>query len=214
MPDLASATTGEGVPAVIAEVLPDYSQWLTDARLEVEEMLWSERRDEEQVPRARHLEMFCRKTQSTCVLEFGCGTGWVPAALPEWVRYMGIDANPGCIELARQKNDSARVFEVGDLRTANPPEADVVCSFSLMKHFGLHEWEAVLQRKLSFGNYGLFTVLLADADRDDGTEFHHTWVTEATLRAAIRAAGHELGRHLELWRGEQGAEWLVWTARR
>jgi hypothetical protein len=46
---------------------------------------------------------------------------------------------------------------------------------------------------LSFGRFGVFTMNVGDADVDDVSQgFPHTWVSMATLMAAVEAAGHRI----------------------
>lgn len=167
---------------------PDYSAWLTPERLEVEELAWAT---------CQYYRDFADAVMSTAarfgiasVVEFGCGTGWVPSLLPSYLTYTGIDANPGVIERAAVRNPQ-RVFQLGDIRTAVPPAAGLGCSFSVLKHFGLDEWDAIVARVL-YTDYGLFTMPVGLHTVDDGVEFPHVWVTEMRLRAAVKAAGHEI----------------------
>lgn len=190
--------------------LPDYSEWLTPERLEVEEGHWA--REALHVARAIRLLEVCGPGEVS-VLEIGCGTGWIPTVLPPRIRYTGLDANPHCIGRAIQKNPD-RLFVLADIRAAELPRVDVVCSFSVMKHFGLHEWESIWTRKLSAAARCLSSILIAnDEPFDDGEEYPHTWVSDEMLQRASAAAGHVVVRKDVLWSGSLGVEVKVETAR-
>lgn len=174
----------------------DYADWLTPERLEVEERLWA--RDKVYERYANGIRRLASQYPIRNVVELGCGTGWVPTALDtlELADYACIDRNPGCLALARQKNAErawVRVIDM-DIRTASPV-GGLVCSFAVLKHFRLPEWEGLFRRIFSGAEYGLFTMPIADRSMEDGVEFTHTWLSESDLAAALSAAGH-----VELWR--------------
>jgi SAM-dependent methyltransferase len=179
---------------------PDYSVWLTPERLGAEEAQWAltgiYRLYAERLLEVAHLE------GCASVLEIGCGTGWVPTVLPPSLRYLGVDANPDCVALAMTKSD--RTFMVKDVRDLPAQEwADLVCAFAVLKHFALSEWRDVLQRVLSMGRVGLFTMNVGLQDADDFEQgFPHTWVSWDTLAGAVRSAGHEFVSTELLYTGE------------
>jgi SAM-dependent methyltransferase len=140
--------------------------------------------------RVAHTDIFA-------VVEFGCGTGWVPQGLPELVEYLGVDANAECITRARARNPGRhRQFVVGDLRAFTTAarvatyDSTLVCAFSVLKHFGLKEWDDVVAAVLRHGMRGLFSVPVGPETKDDGTEFPHVWVTRERLQEAVEGAGH------------------------
>lgn len=190
--------------------LPDYSQWLTPDRLELEEQAWAGP-DRTWPHFVAAIDRLRAHTPIKSMIEFGCGTGWVPAALPETVAYTGMDANPGCVERARARNPN-RTFVVDDLRSLTYVGAgfDLTCAFSVMKHFGLHEWPAVLKRVLSYGMLGLLSIPTGFETKDDGTEFPHVTLSESYLQEAVIAAGHDLVITAPLPWGEV----MVYTCRR
>jgi len=184
-------------------MLPDYSQWLTYERLQAEETQWAD-------PSTRTWPSFVdwimkiadadEDVQS--IVEFGCGTGWVPANLPPELSYVGIDANPMCLALAMKKN-RGRLFSLADIRDEHRLTYDISCAFSVLKHFGLHEWDTAVAKVLRCGvRYSLFSMPIADDTKDDGTEFPHVWVTEQRLVRAVEKAGHILMELVPLPHGE------------
>lgn len=167
----------------------DYSEWLTPDRLGVEEKTWEEHKYYELY--AAHIRGLVDGARVRTILEVGCGTGWVPTVLPRNVEYRGVDANERCIALAKAKTHHP--FVVADIRTYPRQAVDLVCSFAVLKHFALAEWSAVVGNVLQHGRRGLFSIPVAEEDKDDFTAgFPHTFVCHATLDAAVRAAGHDL----------------------
>lgn len=147
------------------------------------------------------------------VKEFGCGTGWVAQGLPETLDYLGVDANAGCIERARRRNPGKRrQFTLGDLRAfsigqyAGPYDATLACAFSVLKHFGLDEWDNVVGAVLRHGARSLFSIPLGTETKDDGVEFPHVWVTRERLESAVIGAEHVIVRTDPLPWGETMVE--------
>ena len=181
----------------------DYSEWLTPARLAEEERAWGDpqRATWPHFVRAIQDVMLFGEMQNAPIasmIEFGCGTGWVPAGLPPNVEYIGVDANPFCLELAHLKKPRRR-FVRADVRYALSnvllqaiAPVDLVCAFSFLKHFGLHEWDDVVHVVLQHGRWAAFSVPIADADRDEGAEFPHVWVTMARVEAALARTKHAI----------------------
>ncbi len=131
------------------------------------------------------------------ILEIGCGSGILAAALPDDVSYLGVDRNPHFLEMARQRNKDAitqrrHEYLCWDVRNLDRPPRDLVMAWSFMKHFGLYEWEQILAKVLSFGQYGAFSMQIADRDHDDGVDYHHVCVRQERVYAAVKAAGHEV----------------------
>jgi len=181
---------------------PDYSEWLTPERLAIEEKAWGD-------PATRTWPWFtdaiiaaAKRTPIQSIIEFGCGTGWVPQNLTGF-NYVGVDANQRCIRLAEEKNPT-RSFVLADTRTFEFAEEmyDLVCAFSFFKHFALDEWSDVVRRVLEFGVNGLFSVPIAAADKDDGTEFPHVWVTKERIEIVVESAEHRIVQMTPLPWGE------------
>lgn len=81
-------------------------------------------------------------------LDLGCGAGANARFLAErgW-QVLAIDAAPEAIHCAQQVNDHGRIqWEVGDLRTANLPEADLVLAFFSLFFVPPSEFEATWRR--------------------------------------------------------------------
>ena len=179
--------------------LPDYSVYLTPPRVAQEESDWAESklylRNAAQVMHAARLFGLGERFH---LLELGCGSGWVPTALPDTIVYGGIDHNAQLLVLAAAKNGHHRMFYRSDLRVwPTAPAIDLVASFAVLKHFGLHEWADVFARMLSHGRHGVFNIQLGPPSRpayDDGTEFHHTWIDERTVERCVRDAGKRIYR--------------------
>lgn len=189
---------------------PDYSEWLTPERLCREEELWAQCRYYADF--AAGITQMCADHPITSVVEFGCGTGWVPTLLPPELVYLGVDQNLECLTWARTKNPGPNrdwmQVDIRDFPTRNF-QADLGCAFSVLKHFGLSEWDAVVSKILGSVTYGLFTMPIGTEDVDDGIEFPHVWVSPERLEAAVSKAGHQV-----LWsRLQRTTETMVATER-
>lgn len=132
------------------------------------------------------------------VLELGCGSGLFAAQLRRLlpaVKYVGVDTCLAFLKMAARRAPELSFFE-GDLRRTSVPQpwaelpADVVCCWRTLKHFGLHEWDAVLAHVLSLGRFAAFDMQTLPADLDDGRDYHHVFVTREHLYRAVAAAGH------------------------
>jgi len=121
------------------------------------------------------------------VIEVGCGTGNVAARLVQ-CKYTGIDANKDCIKLAKEKTGSG-TFTVADIRKLNRKPVDLVFCFGVLKHFGLHEWDAIFSKIASLGEYFIFDIPIADEVKDDGEEHHHVWQTMEAMVEVLNASG-------------------------
>ena len=208
---------------------PDYSSWLADHNLLKIEDSWKKAKFHEQY--AVVIKSVCAENALNTILELGCGTGWVPYELGQGFAYVGVDSNSECVDLARKKNPGAMFVkkDIRNFRKGKVPPFDVVCAFAVFKHFGLHEWRDVFRNALSLGKFGIFSMSISEEDHDDGTEFHHVWVSEKTLTREIELAGHEMLETRVAWSGEipasyahhkgsftckLGKEWIVVTRRK
>lgn len=173
---------------------PDISEYYKAGnRAELEEKGWGETRFYER--NAALVNEALALTGAKRVLEVACGSGWVPTLLPNDVHYTGVDKLPYFIELSRRKNPGPnRLFLRGDLRELLPTmdDFDLVCSFATLKHFGLYEWDDIVRLLLSKAPVGLLEAGLSVRDFDNGTDFHHVFVTHERMEQAIRSAGHEV----------------------
>lgn len=192
--------------------LPDYSEWLSLERLQAEDIQWTD-------PTLRTWPTFVewiwkvrQFAPMESIIEFGCGTGLIPAHLPIIIGYVGVDSNPYCIAAAFARNQHCRTFYCLDVRTAELPKPPkrLACAFSFLKHFGLHEWDDILARVLSHGSWGLFSIPLGEQTLDDGVEYPHVWVDRARLESAVDAAGHVIVEIAPL----PGGESMVVTQRK
>jgi hypothetical protein len=177
----------------------DYSRWLTPERLAVEEQLWAEGKFYERYA-AGIKRLINEGAWIKGVVEFGAGTGWVPTALDDAgiVAYECVDINYDCINLAQRKNSHRDwvFFGVTDLRAVRVPTPDLACSFAVLKHFKLEEWQQLFVNLFSGASYALFTVATTTGPScTDDAEFTHVRLSESDLAVAIAAAGH-----VELWR--------------
>ncbi len=134
------------------------------------------------------------------IVEVGCGSGLIPVELPREVRYLGIDKNPTFLEYAKKKNDpSCRTFVYEDVRNLSPEwmkkkgfaPFDLVMSFAFFKHFGLHELDDVMNKVISLAPVAVFEVQTASQSFDNGTQFHHNFITTNRLHRVIGEAGHK-----------------------
>ena len=116
----------------------DYSRYLTPETLAEEEAAWERQGDQ---PMHAALVTAALPHPAATVVEWGCGTGRVAAKLPAEVIYHGVDANPLCLALARERRPSG-IFHPCDLRGAAGlvPDADLICAFAVFKHFAWEEW--------------------------------------------------------------------------
>jgi len=181
-------------------LFPDISEWYTPERIDSEEPLWGASKS--YLIAVREVMGVCDPYGLTNVVEVGCGTAWIPTALPRHITYVGIDKNPHMLRRARVKNPDT-VFIEWDIRELSKLNltTDLVFSLGVLKHFSLDEWADRLKDILALGKYGLFTqhIFLNDARKpiDDGKEYHHIWVTESQMIEAVDRAGHEI-----IWRDD------------
>jgi hypothetical protein len=169
-------------------VTQGYDEWLAKAnRLEETEGFWSK------LDRKELIESIMKHKPET-IIEFCCGTGWIPYDLPLQVDYTGIDANKGCIELALKRNPDRRKFLLTDVRTIIAPvDNDMGLGFSCLKHFTLEDWELVYGKLLRSSKKTLTTIYLQPhCCEEQQHPYIHTAVTEAFMKRVIRENGHRL----------------------
>lgn len=167
-------------------ILPDYSEYLKkEGMLEYIEQEWLNNPAFHDIYSDIINRAITQYSVET-VIEVGCGTGNVAARLTS-CNYIGVDANKDCIALARPKN-IGKSFYVADIRHYTN-KAELVFSFGVLKHFGLHEWDEIFKRIASLGEYFIFDMPICDEVKDDGEEHHHVWVTEAWLSEKFKDIG-------------------------
>jgi len=170
--------------------LPDYSEYLKrEGMLEYIEQEWLNNPAFHDIY-SDVINKAIKESGIKTVIEIGCGTGNVAARLVS-CRYVGVDANKDCIELAKPKN-LGKSFYVADIRSFQCDPADLVFSFGVLKHFGLHEWDNIFNRIASLGEYFIFDMPISIEVKDDGEEHHHTWGTIEWVYDKCEAAGLEI----------------------
>ncbi len=135
-----------------------------------------------------------KKYKIKTATEIGCGTGNIAMRIKVNI-YAGFDSNQGCIELAYKKNkyNARKVFSNLDVRDENlVANYDLVFTFGFLKHFGLHEWSTIFEKVCSLGEYLVFNMPIAEKTHDDGTEFHHVWLSMGDLKRNIDDNGFEI----------------------
>lgn len=157
------------------------------------------------------------------VLDFGCGSGLLAVELLRvlpTVYYAGVDKNDYFLGQARARveHHNRCTFAKGDVRD-NTRGSDLVMAWAFFKHFGLHEWDELVAKAIAAGNHAAFSVQFLDHDLDDGTEYHHVFVTRERFLRALDAAGHEIvsehvARDLELPGHGRLLENFFWTSKR
>lgn len=169
-------------------VVKGYNDWLTKECLAATELEWA-KMDRSDV--LRKITDFEPKT----VVEFCCGTGWIPHGLPKDIEYHGFDANPHCLELAIKKNmEESRSFTRADvIGFTYHAVTDMALAFSCLKHFTLADYDAVYGKVLDAGRHTLCSVYLAVDDREDpGFDYPHTAITLDHLNRVVKAHDHEI----------------------
>jgi len=172
----------------------DYSEWITRERLIAEEVLWKKEVKEGKGNAliAKHAQMLCIRYGLKTVIEVGCGTAWIPTLLKN-VMYVGLDANPICLEYAKRKNPNHLFVGPIDFREFKTENYfDLVICFSTLKHFKLHEWVKIYQKVLSLGRYSIVTMNIAQNKFSQRAEFTHSWVTMQDIRKATKEVRHRI----------------------
>jgi predicted TPR repeat methyltransferase len=199
--------------------LPDISEWYTKERTLAAEVDWLFTK-----PYKAHLEFLLphiRQYGVKSVVEFGCGTGHVGCGLPSKIDYLGVDSNEHMRQIAMRNliaPSNYRNTELADIRewsyiSLKFPR-DLSTAWNFLKHFGLHEWNEIVKKLLSHGRYGAFSMQISDHDFDNGTEYHHVFVTEAHLESAVEAAGHRVIFSHCLHAFDLGKDVAYWTERK
>ncbi len=166
---------------------PDYSEWLTAERLVQIEKDWAA------MDRVGLIAAIMKHEPKT-VVEFCCGTGWIPKGLPKDVEYHGFDANPHCLTLARQKNqDETRGFTRANvIELTYHAVTDMALAFSCLKHFTLADWDAVYGLILRAGRRTLTSIFRGVEREDESHGFPHTRVSMERVERVVDAHGHRI----------------------
>jgi hypothetical protein len=168
-------------------VTQGYETWLAQGdRLEDTEECWAK------MDRTDLIEAIMKHKPET-VIEFCCGTGWIPKGMSLDVQYVGLDANEGCIELAKEKNPT-RQFFVQDVREWHGlAEIDMGLAFSCLKHFQLYDLDQVYGKLLKACKKTLTTVYLRPDDFEEQQHpYIHTGISMEHMERVIEENGHRL----------------------
>lgn len=138
-------------------------------------------------------------------VEFGPGSGLLAHA---WKRkcprlvYTGVEKSAKLLQIASSPecfpgNYGGLTFVRGDVRDYELPEADVGVAFTFLKHFGLPEWDDILDIVCNgLFRFACFDVPLAERDLDNGTDWPHVFVSPGRLELALdKAMFAEIERH-------------------
>jgi len=172
---------------------PDVSEVLRGEALANEDKTWLRLIHEKE-----HLAAALQRTLFTTVLEIGCGTGLYARILREafpQLDYLGLDANPEALLLARERNPSTR-FTLADFREVNPTwkKFDLVCAHAFLKHFSIGEWPGLFTKFLGLGRAAQFDMQTARETLNDGSSTfgNNLWVPRSLLDTLLADAGHEI----------------------
>lgn len=187
--------------------LPDYSEWVVGEKVGVEERAWST--SQLHMNYVAHICYLRSKYPIFKILELGCGSGWVPTQLGLDIKYTGVDKNEQLLALCELKNGPTRRFFKADIRNFDIIRAmhgdttpDLVCSFAVLKHFALEEFEEIFTSMLHHAPIGLFSMNFADENRNDGLEFNHIWITYEWLKEILDKNEFELLYKTTVWNGK------------
>lgn len=131
------------------------------------------------------------------VLDLGCGTGLMGAAVRDWAaRLDGVDLSPIMVQKAGEHGfyDELAVSDIVDWLAACEQRYDLVFAADTLVYLGdLTALFAGISRALSSGGHFLFTVETKDGDGFELGPKRRWRHSEAFLRSAADAAGLELG---------------------
>jgi hypothetical protein len=192
--------------------IPDVSETFAanPAYFTREDEIW--RNDKYYINYANEINKVCKQFGLKTVLEIGCGCGYVPLYLDKDLLWEGMDGYQGCVDAAKKNNPTATVA-LGEIRTFEHEEADLVCSFAVLKHFYPYEFPTVMKRVLGCGRYGLNLVQCTGlpTDIEDGVyEINlgpHNWISNKTMDEAVSAAGHTIIGRVRSWTNPSGDKW-------
>lgn len=170
---------------------PDIWKYYTGPLAAAEITAWDTHADGKE-PMARDVMAAVNLVGIDRVVEFGCGIGQIASLLPAKVAYIGIDRNQTFLAEARMRNPT-RTFIEHDIREPIKTESPaVVCSFGVLQHFSINHFDAIFDRmaaRVGYGGAMVFEIPIAETPADDGVEFHHTYLDEPMLAAALARNG-------------------------
>jgi SAM-dependent methyltransferase len=192
---------------------PDISEYYKFEKAIIEEHDWYKTKPWGQQPEYRYYadvaNKLIKEKKIKSILEIGCGSGLVPTELPGEVLYMGVDKNPLFLEWARNKNIPSRQFIEEDVRNISKEWLekqnycpDSVMTFAFLKHFGLHEWDGLVGQLLSLAPNAIIETQTSDHNFDNGTEFHHVFVTDEHLKSVVEKNQHKIVAEIDIFKTE------------
>lgn len=177
---------------------PDYCDFWTPEWAAVEDTAWQ--REKAYVRYANLIRGVMNERSLRSVVEIGCGAGYVGDELKSEFDYLGMDGSSIMIDMARSKFPKA-TFAHANLRDIEwENKADLVVCFAVMKHFGLADWKQMFHKVVRSAPLALVHMQVRKnpyPSVDDGTLFHHHWINEAELSAAIAEIGYQTVSVLE-----------------
>lgn len=184
--------------------LPDYCDVLDSDLIKQEIRGWESGRGYLRYASAVRSALPYTGVSSPSVVELGCGAGYVGGELSGECNYIGVDGNTELLEIARSKFPGV-VFMHGNLRDGGAlPRGDLVCTFSVIKHFGMNSWRQVVTNILGCGRFGLLQLQtrivgpsVDTIGQIDHRRFHHTWLNYDEVLETVERAGHRLIEVLE-----------------
>jgi hypothetical protein len=168
--------------------MPDYKDWLTPERLAETEIAWSK------MDRSELIAAIMKHDPKT-VVEYCCGTGWIPYGLPNHVNYVGIDGNDGCVAYATKKNpEDTREFKQADVRRVMSAgdSFDMALAFSCLKHMTLAEWDGFYTTILRSGDRTLTSIFRGQEREDESHGFPHTRVSMERVERLCAENNHRI----------------------
>jgi hypothetical protein len=169
----------------------DISEWYTDERACDTEVQWLLGDKHQRF--LRFVNPIIEQNDLKSVIEFGCGSGIVAEGLPGRItNYFGIDTCQWFLDRAVKRLEGRMIYNLErmDARSWVQTDFDLALAFAFFKHFSLDEWESLLGKLLAAGRNAIFDMQLAEEAFDDGSEYHHTFVTQKMLGAATARCGH------------------------
>lgn len=191
-----------------------FDKWLTPERLLIEEAHWGMEAVKHRGPHqnAGAVSEAMITFGGSTILEYGCGTGWIPWLLREEYKqvifsYHGIDNQELCLEVARERCPLDYWSKADILESIPVVGYDIVCTFSMMKHIPLGKWQEVwtkVQEAAPIVVAGL-NMCRHIGPVDDGDAYVHNWVPESWIFDGDKRV-HYMRKN---WEGEHGSDILV-----
>jgi cyclopropane fatty-acyl-phospholipid synthase-like methyltransferase len=183
--------------------LPDISDYYDEGvNAGIEERNWAERGEH-----AKQAAFFAKRLHGAArVLEIGPGSGRLAELVKreyQGLRWLSVERSVEMHRLCCQRYAKLPAprpeAHHGDVRQVRQEFwAEIVVAFAMLKHFGLHEIDGIVKLILSFAPRAVFDVQILGKDHDNGTKYHHTYITEERLQGILVDAGHLVVDH-EVW---------------